>query len=385
MTYIVKCYRAGQGDDKFGRALHLVDGRPCFQPSDAAERAYLGHCPKLHADPAVALCIDSPSLFPRNPAMRFEPLDFSKIRTYPVAERANKVSASQFATPHIAGGSLRTFLGSLPDFLAVSDLRRIVVAMADAVRRGRPVVLMMGAHSIKVGLNPIFVHAMRRGLLHAVAFNGAGAVHDFELCYHGETSEDVQRGLNDGSFGMVDETGRWMNAALEAGVRKGLGAGRSLGEAAVEACYPNVGVSILATGAELAIPVTVHIAIGTDIIHQHPTTDGAVLGEATYRDFKTFAAVCARLEGGVVLNVGSAVVMPEVFLKALTIARNLGHKVDKFTTATFDMTRHYRPSENVQRRPTALGGQGFYMVGHHEIMIPLLFAAVTEELASVSL
>ena len=313
--------------------------------------------------------------------MKFEPLDFSKIRTYPVAERANKVNAEAFATPHAAGGSLREFLDRLPDFLAVQDLRKIVGAVANAVREQRPVVLMMGAHSIKVGLNPIFVDAMRRGILSAVAFHGAGAIHDFELCYQGETSEDVQRGLDDGSFGMVDETGRRMNAALADGVARGLGAGRALGEAACAAHFPNLHLSMLATGAELGIPVTVHIALGTDIIHQHPTTSGAVLGEASYRDFQTFASVCAQLEGGVLLNIGSAVIMPEVFLKALTIARNLGHKVERFTTATFDMTRHYRPTENVQRRPTKLGGQGFYLVGHHEIMIPLLFAAVTEELA----
>jgi len=313
--------------------------------------------------------------------MKFEPLDFSKIQTYPVAERANKVNAAAFATPHAAGGGLRAFLDTLPDFLAVQDLRKIVTAVATAVRNQRPVVLMMGAHSIKVGLNPIFVNAMRRGILQAIAFNGAGAIHDFELCYQGETSEDVQRGLDDGSFGMVEETGRRMNAALAEGVARGLGAGRALGEAARAANYPNLSLSILATAAELDIPVTVHIAVGTDIIHQHPTTNGAVLGEASYRDFQTFAAVCAQLEGGVVLNIGSAVIMPEVFLKALTIARNLGHKVERFTTATFDMTRHYRPTENVQRRPTKLGGQGFYLVGHHEIMIPLLFAAITEELA----
>jgi hypothetical protein len=188
----------------------------------------------------------------------------------------------------------------------------------------------------------------------------------------------VQRGLNDGSFGMADETGRMMNAALADGVARGLGAGRALGEKCRG--FPNSRLSILATGAELATPVTVHIGIGTDITHQHPTANGAVLGEASFRDFRTFAAVCAQLEGGVVLNVGSAVIMPEVFLKALTIARNLGHKVEKLTTATFDMTRHYRPAENVQRRPTALGGKGVYIVGHHEINLPLLFAAVTEAL-----
>ena len=313
-------------------------------------------------------------------AMEFPPLDFSKIRTYPVADRANKVAIEAFAKPHKAGASFRSFLDALPDFLAVQDLRLVVRAMAAAVKNRRPVLLMMGAHVIKVGLNPLLVDAMRRGIISAVAFNGAGAIHDFELCYQGETSEDVQRGLNDGSFGMADETGRMMNAALSDGVARGLGAGRALGEMA--RTFPNAPLSIMATGAELGIPVTVHIGIGTDIIHQHPTTNGAVLGEASYRDFQIFAAVCAQLEGGVVLNVGSAVIMPEVFLKALTIARNLGHTVEKFTTATFDMTRHYRPAENVQRRPTALGGKGVYIVGHHEINLPLLFAAVTEALAN---
>ena len=311
--------------------------------------------------------------------MNFPSLDFSKIRTYPVADRANKVAVEAFARPHLPGGTFASFLDSLPDFLAVQDLKLVVAAMAAAVRNGRPILLMMGAHAIKVGLNPLIVDAMRCGLVSAVAFNGAGAIHDFELCYNGETSEDVQRGLNDGSFGMVDETGRMMNAALADGVARGLGAGRALGEKALT--FPNRQLSIMATGAELNAPVTVHIAIGTDIIHQHPTTRGDVLGEASYRDFQTFAAVCAQLEGGVVLNVGSAVIMPEVFLKALTIARNLGHKVERFTTATFDMVRHYRPSENVQRRPTAMGGKGVYIVGHHELNLPLLFAAVKETLA----
>ncbi len=310
--------------------------------------------------------------------MNFEPLDFSKIRTYPVAERANKVALGALAQPHAPGASFRDFLGTLPDFLAAQDFKNTVRAVAAAVRAGRPVVLMMGAHPIKVGLNPILVEAMRRGAISAVACNGAAAIHDFELCYHSETSEDVQRGLDDGSFGMAEETGRMMNAALAAGVARGLGAGRALGEALLDA--PNAPLSILATAVKLGIPMTVHIAIGTDIIHQHPTASGAVLGEATYRDFQTFAAVCAQLEGGVVLSVGSAVIMPEVFLKALTIARNLGHTVERFTTAAFDMIRHYRPSENVQRRPTALGGRGYYIVGHHEIMLPLLFAAVAEEL-----
>jgi hypothetical protein len=314
--------------------------------------------------------------------MQFPPLDFSKIRTFPVSERSNKVAVEAFARPHQAGASFKTFLDSLPAFLAVEDLRAVAAAIAAAVKARRPVVLMMGAHSIKVGLNPIFIDAMRTGILSAVAFHGAGAIHDFELCYQGETSEDVQKGLNDGSFGMADETGRLMNTALREGARASVGAGRALGLAT--AGFPNRHLSLLATGAELQIPVTVHIGVGTDIIHQHPCCDGAALGATSYADFQTFASVCAQLEGGVVLNIGSAVIMPEVFLKALTVARNLGHRVEKFTTATLDMTRHYRPSENVQRRPTALGGRGFYLVGHHEINVPLLFAAVKELLGPQS-
>lgn len=312
--------------------------------------------------------------------MHFPPLDFSKVRTFPVSERSNKVAVESFAKPHEPGSSFLTFLQSLPSFLAVEDLRTVASAIAAAVRAKRPVVLMMGAHSIKVGLNPIFIDAMRSGILSAVAFHGAGAIHDFELCYQGETSEDVQQGLNTGSFGMAEETGRLMNEALQLGAREGLGAGLALGRAT--APFPNRHLSMLATGEELQIPVTVHIGVGTDIIHQHPSCDGAALGATSYSDFKTFASVCAQLEGGVVLNVGSAVIMPEVFLKALTVARNLGHTVEKFTTATLDMNRHYRPSENVQRRPTALGGRGFYLVGHHEINVPLLFAAVKELLAA---
>jgi hypothetical protein len=312
--------------------------------------------------------------------MKFEPLDFSRIRTYPLAERANKVAVADFARIHEKGESLGVFLTKLPRFLAAEDFLKVAEAIAVAVRGERPVVVMMGAHPIKCGLSPVLVDAMRRGIVAAVAFNGAGAIHDFETAFHGETSEDVQRGLDDGSFGMVDETPRMMNGALAEGVKAGLGAGEALGRAINANRFPNRHLSILATGVELDIPVTVHIAMGTDIIHQHPTADGAVLGEASYRDFQRFASVVARLDGGVVLNIGSAVIMPEVFLKALTVARNLGHRVDSFTAAAFDMIRQYRTSENVVRRPTHLGGHGYYIVGHHEILIPLLFAAVTEML-----
>lgn len=314
--------------------------------------------------------------------MKFEPLDFSQIRTYPLRERSNKVGAASLAKPHATGGSVATFLESLPDFLAASDLLRVADRIAAAHRESRVVLLMMGAHVIKVGLNPILIDLIQQGVISAVAFNGAGAIHDFELAYQGGTSEDVQSGLDDGTFGMVDETGRMMNAALREGVAQGHGVGRALGDYIIREGFMQRDLSLLATGAQLGIPITSHIAIGTDIIHQHPTADGAVLGEATFLDFQRLASVVAKLEGGVVLNVGSAVIMPEVFLKALTIARNLGHTVEHFTAANFDMIRHYRPSENVVRRPTRLGGEGYHITGHHEIMIPLLFAAVKEALAS---
>ena len=311
--------------------------------------------------------------------MKYPALDWSKIKTFSLSDRPNKVAVEDFATPHTAGTGFAGFLSHLPNFLAASDFLRIADAMAAAVRNQRTVLLMMGAHPIKCGLNPILTDAMRSGLVNAVAFNGAAAIHDFETAFQGETSEDVQRGLDDGSFGMAEETGRLMNAAFAEGVAAGLGAGQALG--ATMGAFPNRHLSILRTGTELDLPVTVHIALGTDIIHQHPTANGAVLGEASFRDFQRFASVVAALEGGVVLNIGSAVIMPEVFLKALTVARNLGHTVNHFTTATFDMIRQYRPSENVMRRPTHLGGKGYYIVGHHELNIPLLFAAVKEKLA----
>ena len=310
--------------------------------------------------------------------MKFPSLDWTQIKTYSILERPNKVAIENFALPYEPGSGLAQFLDRLPNFLAAGDFRAVADAIAAAVQNGRTVLLMMGAHPIKCGLNPILVDAMRSRIIHAVAFNGAGAIHDFETAFQGETSEDVQRGLDDGSFGMADETGRLMNAALAEGVADGLGAGAALG--AVMDDFPNKHLSLLRTGTEREIPVTVHIAIGTDIIHQHPTSNGAVLGEASFRDFQRFAGVVATLEGGVVLNIGSAVVMPEVFLKALTVARNLGHSVTQFTTATFDMIRQYRPTENVVRRPTHLGGKGYYIVGHHELMVPLLFAAVKERL-----
>ncbi len=313
--------------------------------------------------------------------MEFPPLDWSRIKTYPLRERPNKVRAEDFARVWAKGGSLQTFVASLPSILVAQDFRAVVGDIAAAVRKQKPVLLCMGAHVIKCGLSPVIVDLMRRGVVSCVATNGAGAIHDFELALIGQTSEDVQRGVDDGSFGMIEETGRLMNAAIKDGVSQGIGCGRALGEAVLKGNFANRELSILHAGVANNVPVTVHIAIGTDIIHQHPTCDGAALGEATYLDFQRLTSVIAALgEGGVVLNVGSAVVMPEVFLKALTVARNLGHKVENFTTVTCDMIRHYRPSENIVRRPVHRGGNGYYIVGHHEIMVPLLAAAVIEQL-----
>jgi len=313
--------------------------------------------------------------------VEFPPLDWSRIKTYPLRERPNRVRAEDFARPWSKGGSLKTFLNTLPDILAARDLRALAAAMVGAVRRKKPVLLCMGAHLVKCGLSPVVVDLMRRGVVSCVAMNGAGSIHDFEMALIGQTSEDVQHGLDDGSFGMADETGRLMNTAIKNGLSQGIGCGRALGETIVKENFPNRDVSILNAGVTAKVPVTVHIAIGTDIIHQHPACDGAALGEASYLDFQRFAAAVAALgDGGVVLNVGSAVVLPEVFLKALTVARNLGHKVENFTTATLDMIRQYRPTENIVRRPMHKGGQGYYLVGHHELMLPLLAASVIEEL-----
>jgi hypothetical protein len=238
----------------------------------------------------------------------------------------------------------------------------------------------MGAHPIKVGLSPLIIDLMERGILSAVAMNGAGIIHDFELAYHGATSEDVAAALDAGEFGMARETGEFLNRAIAAHDSAGLG--RAVGGAILEARLPNRELSILATGARLGIPVTVHVAIGTDIIHMHPSADGAAIGAASLDDFRLLAAVAQQMSRGVFVNLGSAVVIPEVFLKALNLARNTGHKVDRLVTVDMDFVRHYRPGVNVVQRPTQTGGSGYRLTGHHEIMFPLLCAAVLENLAA---
>ena len=310
----------------------------------------------------------------------FPPLDFSKIRTYPIKKRFSKVRSSLLGRSVKKGGSVRAFLRGLPDILAAQDLRVIARKIADCKRRRKTVLLGMGAHPIKIGLSPLIIDLMEQGIIHAVALNGAGIIHDFELAYMGETSEDVAASLKDGSFGMGQETGAFINEAICAGSKRQLGVGAAVGTAIMAAGLPHRKLSILAAGNRLGIPVTCHLAIGTDITHMHPQADGQALGDCSLRDFRTLTSVVATLDGGVYLNFGSAVILPEVFLKAVSLARNLGSPVENLTTVNLDFLRHYRPLTNVVNRPTLGSGRGYHLTGHMEIMVPLLFAAVMEEL-----
>ncbi|HXV90215.1 MAG TPA: hypothetical protein VD707_02540 [Gemmatimonadales bacterium] len=308
--------------------------------------------------------------------------DLSRVRTVPIAERANKVDPSLLARLPGADRHFAAFWGALPDVLAARDLRFVVDRIVAAAGR-RAVVVMLGGHVIKVGLGPLLRELMRRGVITHVAMNGSAAIHDFELAAFGGTSEDVAAGLGDGTFGMAEETGREMNAALAAGARAGAGAGEALARAlTLRPALPGGEASILVASETHGVPVTVHTAIGAEIIHQHPTADGAVLGETSHRDFRRLAAALPALhDGGVVLNLGSAVMMPEVFLKALTIARNLeSGRPAGFTAVDCDMQRHYRPRVNVVERPTQAGGRGVQLTGHHEILLPLLCWAVLDRL-----
>ncbi len=310
----------------------------------------------------------------------FKPLDFSKVRTYSVTKRFSKVQTSLLGKKIAKGLSLRSFVRGLPNILAAQNLKSIAAKMADCHRKGKTVLLGMGAHPIKVGLSPLIIDFMERGIIDALALNGAGIIHDFELAYMGETSEDVAASLKDGSFGMGEETGAFINAAIIDGTRLDLGVGAAVGNAIVKNHLPYRRLSILATASRLGIPVTCHIAIGTDIIHMHPKADGKALGECSLRDFRTLTSVVATLGGGVYLNFGSAVILPEVFLKAVSLARNLGNSVENLTTVNLDFLQHYRPLTNVVSRPTLKTGKGYQLTGHMEIMVPLLFGAVLEQL-----
>jgi len=310
----------------------------------------------------------------------FKSLDFSKVRTYPVTKRFSKVQTSLLGKKITKGASLRSFIRSLPNILAAQNFKLIAAKIAECQRKNKTVLLGMGAHPIKVGLSPLIIDFMERGIIDALALNGAGVIHDFELAYMGETSEDVAASLKDGSFGMAEETGRFINAAINDGARENLGVGAAVGKAIVKNHLPYRRLSILATASRLGIPVTCHIAIGTDIIHMHPKADGKTLGDCSLRDFRTLTSIVATLGGGIYLNFGSAVILPEVFLKAVSVARNLGHPLENLTTVNLDFLQHYRPLTNVVNRPTLQSGKGYHLTGHMEIMVPLLFGAVLEEL-----
>jgi hypothetical protein len=311
--------------------------------------------------------------------------DLARVRTIPVAVRPNKVNASDFAQPPAGDRSFAAFLQALPDVLVARDFRLVVRAIAAAARARRGVVVMLGGHIVKTGLAPVLIELMRRGIVTHVAMNGSAAIHDYEVARFGATSEDVAAGLKDGTFGMAEETGREMNEAFVAGMRDGLGMGETLGVALAAAPrVANPELSLLLAAHTLGIPLTVHAALGAEIIHQHPAASGAAIGDTSHRDFRRLAHSLTRLhDGGVVLNLGSAVIMPEVFLKALTIARNLGAgQPQNFTTVDLDMQRHYRPRMNVVQRPTLQSGKGYEITGHHEIMVPMLVWAVVEELSA---
>ena len=309
-------------------------------------------------------------------------IDRSKLRTIPARSRHSRVKARDEASPYREGATLVEFLDGLPGILGAAELRDATAAWARAWGGGKTVLWGFGAHLIKVGLAPLVVDLMGRGAITGLMMNGAGCVHDLELAMMGRTSEAVAEALDDGSFGMARETAERLNAAIAAGAAEGLGMGESIGREILEGRYRYKDRSVLAAASRLGLPATVHVAIGSDIHHMHPSADGAALGATSYRDFETLAGMVATLEGGVIFNVGSAVILPEVFLKALSLARNLGHRAQRFTAVNVDFIRHYRPQVNIVERPTRQGGRGITLIGHHEILVPLLAAGVIEAFAS---
>ena len=313
--------------------------------------------------------------------IRTKPVDISKVKTLPLKDRINKVSANDFATISDSGEGISSLLDALPKILKGEDFLELVDKIIAAHERKKPVIVMMGGHVIKCGLSPLLISLAKQGIITAFVFNGASSIHDFEIALIGETSEDVSLYLQNGHFGMWEETGNLMNAAIQKAADSKIGMGEALGNSLIELNAPYNAFSLLASCVELNIPITVHVAIGTDIIHQHPSANGAAIGEASFTDFRILTNLVTQLEdGGVILNFGSAVILPEVFLKALTIARNLGHTVSHFTAADFDMQQQYRPLENVVKRPTEMGGKGYNFTGHHELMIPLLVHAIKSRL-----
>jgi hypothetical protein len=304
------------------------------------------------------------------------PLDLDEVKTYPLASRPSKVTVRDFAKPIKEEASLRDFLSSLPDILAARSLRELARRIKLARRGGKPIIWGIGGHVIKTGMSPVIIDLLRRGFVTAIAANGSVLVHDAEIALVGSTSEDVDASLGAGAFGAADETGKLLNEAAQEGVRQGTGLGEALGRVLVERQPPHEDYSLLCAAYTGRVPFTAHVTIGADIAHFHPTADGAALGQTTHTDFRLLAEMVRRMDGGgVYLNLGSAVVLPEIFLKAVTLVRNLGHSLADLTTANFDFIQSYRPLTNVVRRPVADGaGRGYSITGHHELMIPLLAA-----------
>jgi hypothetical protein len=311
---------------------------------------------------------------------RWTPLALDAVRTYPIKDRDSKVRIEDFGTAWAPGGSMSQWLDSLPRILGADHLRVVAGLVVRAAASQKTIILAMGAHVIKVGLNPVILDLMQRRIISGVAMNGAGIIHDAEVAMVGRTSEDVAAGIGQGKFGMAEETGKLLNAAISEGARQDMGLGRSVGAMLAREKLHYAGHSLLARAYELDIPVTVHVGMGTDIIHCHPDADGAAIGRTSHLDFRIFSRLVSTLEGGVYINLGSAVLLPEVFLKALSLVRNLGFQVKNLTTLNMDFVHQYRPMTNVVHRPTLDGGQGFNLVGHHEIMFPLLVAAILEGL-----
>jgi deoxyhypusine synthase len=311
------------------------------------------------------------------PRYKAEPIDLSKISTYPLASRPSKVTADDFARPLTNDSSTKEFLNSLPDILAARELRELAGLIRAAKQKGRAVIAGLGGHVIKTGLAPLLIDLMRRGYVTAFAMNGSAMIHDFEIALVGATSEDVDATLGSGGFGMAEETGRLINEAAAAGGSDNVGMGEAIGRQLQLMKPAYADKSVLHAAYEAGVPVTIHVAIGTDIVHIHPSADGASIGRTTLHDFRLLCSLVRELDdGGVYLNLGSAVVLPEVFLKTVTVVRNLGYKLQSFSTANFDFIQQYRPLTNVVRRPVAGSGRGFSFIGHHEIMIPLLAASV---------
>lgn len=311
------------------------------------------------------------------------PLDFTGVKTSSLEGRRSKVQLEDFGQPWTVGGSFSAFMEKLPGILAADQLRQAVQALTAARRGDRTILLGMGAHPIKVGLSPLLVDALRKRLFTGIAVNGAGIIHDVEVALAGKTSEDVAAHLHRGCFGMARETAEFIHQAVASAHRKGdRGLGRAIGESLIERAAPYRHLSVLATAVQEEVPVTVHVALGTDIVHMHPAMDGAATGELSYYDFRLFCRLVSTLEQGVYINLGSAVILPEVFLKAVSVASNLGYSLAGLTTVNMDFQRQYRAQNNVVERPTADNGTGIVLIGHHEIMFPLLMAAVMEQLAA---